>query len=224
VFKYRIVISSPGIKELIHHDFYISMGESITDIRVGGVSVWMGNGMNFESFAAQFQRHTSVILCLITKANSMTMRYYQKEGPFPKDITFVRKEKRDPIEYYFRDSDSQYCVFSRENALRFYPKLNEVDPDGRSEIIPRLFPSSNTSHLSSKRSAIIEPMAAPITEKIIQPYVDNIQDKTTATSTIVTTTYTLATAPDKVIIIDQGAKYVFPNPNYPVEIKTYQPE
>lgn len=41
-------------------------------------------------------------------------------------------------EYYFRDinTDSLYCVFGREAAKLFYPRIDEVDPNGKSELTP----------------------------------------------------------------------------------------
>lgn len=186
--------------------------------------IHIANDTNFESFMSQFQSHTHLILCII---DGKILRYYSREGPFPSDIVFDRKNKGEPNEYYFKSKETgtQYCVFSRENAVLFYPRLNEVDPTGRSEIIPRLFPRKLevSTYTTTKRPSIIEPV---LSSSIIQPYIDNTgrlgeSDKATITRQIITNTQPVS---DKVIVVDEGSTYIFPNPNFPVEIKIYQPK
>lgn len=89
----------------------------------------------FENFISQFQKHVSdKILCVI---NGTSLTFYEKEGPYPKNIRYDYKQKRNGfVEYYFRDisDDNLYCVFGRENALLLYPQIDNSDPSGSSEI------------------------------------------------------------------------------------------
>jgi hypothetical protein len=89
----------------------------------------------FENFISQFQKQISdKILCII---NGTSLIFYNKKGPYPKNIRYDYKQKRNGIsEYYFRDisDDNLYCIFGRENAILLYPQIDISDPDGSNEI------------------------------------------------------------------------------------------
>lgn len=85
--------------------------------------------MTFENFMGQFQQNCHMILCII---NGTILHYYPRGSKFPNNIRFDYKHRRGSItEYYFRDNDDEtlYCVFGREAAKHFYPKINEVDEE-----------------------------------------------------------------------------------------------
>ena len=84
--------------------------------------------ITYENFMAQFQKFCPVLLCII---NGTTLHYYNGDGDTPQSIRFDRKRRTPHVtEYYFKDmdNDNTYCVFGRENALVFYPHLEEADP------------------------------------------------------------------------------------------------
>lgn len=89
----------------------------------------------FENFISQFQKFTKdKILCVL---NGTSLMFYDKNGPYPENIRYDYKQKKNGlIEYYFRDisDDNLYCVFGRENAILIYPQLDNSDPSGSKEI------------------------------------------------------------------------------------------
>lgn len=130
----------------------------------------------FENFIGQFQIFCPKLLCVI---DGSCLRYYDKPGTLPSNIRFDYKQRRGKLtEYYFRDigNDSLYCVFGREAAKIFYPRIDEVDPiDLRTQVNDTIVPSSKQSfttfkgttghnyelnskpHLNDPRSTIISP-------------------------------------------------------------------
>src|SRR5687767_4160600 len=84
----------------------------------------------FENFISQFQKHvTDKILCVI---NGTSLAFYDKKGPYQKNIRYDYKQKRNGlVEYYFRDisDDNLYCIFGRDNAVLIYPQIDNSDPE-----------------------------------------------------------------------------------------------
>lgn len=82
----------------------------------------------FENFIGQFQRFCPKLICIV---NGTILRYYDRTSSLPNNIRFDYKQRRGTVtEYYFRDNndDTLYCVFGREAASIFYPRINFVDP------------------------------------------------------------------------------------------------
>ena len=152
----------------------------------------------FENFISQFQVYCPKILCII---NNVHLQYYDKNGVIPTNIRYDYKQKRNGLtEYYFRDIDNNnlYCVFGRESAIIFYPRIDEFDPLNRkrSEIITTINDDKiikDTNTLSRK----------PLLQAINPKKESNLY-------------------PNNIIIVDKGKRMQFPNPNYSVEIKTHQ--
>jgi len=100
----------------------------------------------FENFIGQFQLFCPKLLCVV---DGSCLRYYDKPGTIPTNIRFDYKQRRGKLtEYYFRDigNDSLYCVFSREAAKIFYPRIDEVDPiDIRGQVNESITHPSNSS-------------------------------------------------------------------------------
>lgn len=92
-------------------------------------SVKIEQETTFENFVGQFQAFCPKLLCVV---DGTCLRYYDKYTDIPKDIRYDYKQRRENlVEYYFRDihNDSLYCVFGREAAKIFYPRIDEVDVD-----------------------------------------------------------------------------------------------
>jgi len=105
---------------------------------------------SFENFIGQFQ-----LLCpeaLLCVVDGTCLRYYNKRESLPTNIRYDYKQRRGNLtEYYFRDigNDSLFCVFGREAAKIFYPRIDEVDPiDGRNQ--STLCPSDSNNRKNSK--------------------------------------------------------------------------
>lgn len=99
----------------------------------------------FENFVGQFQSSCPKLLCVVDGA---ILRYYEKHGDIPTKIRFDYKQTKNGItEYYFRDieNDSLYCVFGRNSARVFYPRIDEVDPNHGEEPKPRRIEVRNPS-------------------------------------------------------------------------------
>jgi hypothetical protein len=276
----------------------------------------------FENFIGQFQPYCPKLLCVV---DGTILHYYDKTGGLPTNIRFDYKQRRGLLtEYYFRNigNDTLYCVFGREAATIFYPRIDEVDPTGIHELsnitphsipqisdIPlpienlqvssninptlnteakhqyRLRDSSNPDLISSLRSnkvrsevesnihhqdpillsgSTIDPnkisnkitsvagvnnnlsntdhrKTLPLTQHIpsdickpkrpliiqpIKPQNSSIPLYRETPNNINIATRVISnqsSIPDQIIIIDKGIKLTFPNPNYPIEVKTYYP-
>ena len=187
----------------------------------------------FENFIGQFQAFCPKLLCVI---DGSCLRYYDKQGAIPKNIRFDYKQRRGKsIEYYFRDigNESLYCVFGREAAKIFYPRIDEVDPIDQSstsgfsqkEIAPaneskqiECDASDNKSSSgglgavvsrgSLRASGVLELKPGRGRRPIIQA---------------ITSGKEASKGREQIIIIDNGVKFVFPNSNYPIEVKTHYP-
>lgn len=95
--------------------------------------VQFDNESTFEHFIGQFQLVCPKLLCIV---DGTILHYYDKLSSLPNNIRFDYKQRRGKLtEYYFRDidNDSLYCVFGREAAKIFYPRIDLVDPGGISE-------------------------------------------------------------------------------------------
>ena len=263
----------------------------------------------FENFIGQFQAFCPKLLCVV---DGTCLRYYDNPvigdhapgaGTLPNNLRFDYKQKRGVLtEYYFRDigTDSLYCVFGREAAKIFYPRIDHVDPlDPRtqserpgirhrnSDIIagqphhsklpldrtklstfqtPNKNPTNALSNANSlatcdprlaiiqSNNAIIDTPKVPRTGVSSSNTTHNIHDHlpknslhlsdtkasdhfnrkktlitklehgTTSHGRIVSKLVTdRSHPPDHISIIDKGVKFIFPNSNYPVEIRTHYP-
>lgn len=203
----------------------------------------------FENFIGQFQLMCPKLLCII---DGTSLRYYDKSNTLPTNIRFDYKQRRGKLtEYYFRDigNDSLYCVFGREAAKVIYPRIDDVDPLGMSEITQDSHEISNKEDIkSSNRKSPDESLSSfchPKRPLIIQPIksaVTILKDvpKTNTRTHLMSTTNKLnysnlvgskaessipnkINVPENIIIIDKGVKLTFPNPNYPIEITMYYP-
>lgn len=264
------------------------MSQSPTlDIKVPeGYIVQSNQEATFENFIGQFQPYCPKLLCII---DGTTLHYYDKNGKFPTNIRFDYKQRRGILtEYYFRNigDDTLYCVFGRESASRFYPRIDEVDPSGISEltktseklshcdrITKQDAPSHNPPNIkhrltdqsnikpNSMRQTTIQSLvgknvpknksmsqssvAAASNHYTEQPNNTNfhrhgrpiieamnpsansgiLESRGTVTTRVIPSKLHIqGRIPDTISIIDKGIKLMFPNPNYPVEIKTYHPD
>lgn len=188
------------------------------DIKIPeGCSIQFSQEATYENFIGQFQQYCSKILCVIDGTN---FHFYDKKtSPPPSNIRFDYKQIRGTItEYYFRDidTDTLYCVFGREAATIFYPRMNIVDPI----IIPEsnitlALAEVNKSPPNKKRPPLIQPVKPPM------PLFREIQR--TESSSRKSSSSGTSQIPTQIVIVDNGVKLTFPNPNYPIEIKTYYP-
>jgi len=97
--------------------------------------VQFNQDITFENFIAQFQPFCDKLLCII---NGTTLRFYDKTNKFPDNLRYDHKQRRGSLtEYCFRDIDNDniYCIFGRENAMIFYPNINQVDPLKKENLI-----------------------------------------------------------------------------------------
>lgn len=217
------------------------MAQSLSfDIKLPeGQKVEFNQEATFENFVGQFQPYCAKLLCVV---DGTSLHYYDKTGSVPTNIRFDYKQRRGSLtEYYFRDieTDTLYCVFGREYARIFYPRLDEIDPDAQSTqssaIIIRNLPSEPLK-LQSRRverpeAPKSELQKAPITKRppIIQPIKPSMPlfHETSAASLVPAAVQRDKVIADQksnhVVIVDKGVKLTFPNPNYPIEIRTYYP-
>ena len=166
----------------------------------------------FENFAGQFQPYCTKLLCVI---DGTSLRYYDTTGPLPINLRFDYKQRRGTLtEYYFRsiDTDTLYCVFGREMARIFYPRIDEVDPVYEPSL------KSEREIQVTKRPPIIQPIKPQSIPLFRETILDSNQIKIITQSKVNPTP-----VPKNITIIDKGVKLTFPNPNYPVEVRTYYP-
>lgn len=252
------------------------------DIKIlEGSSIQFSQEATYENFIGQFQQYCPKLICVI---DGTSLHYYDKTSSLPTNVRFDYKQRRGTVtEYYFRDinDDTLYCVFGREAAAIFYPRINIVDsiviPDSRNidqeisninsaSVISRsnlsvnnqtnllqhergvynkspsdhkTLPIGGTSHLlpsdmcKPKRRPIIQSITPTI--PLFREESSNINSERNKHSTTQynssipkfeqsqPVTDVLKHRPSQIIIIDNGVKLTFPNPNYPVEVKTYYP-
>ena len=124
---------------------------SAFDIKIPeGHNIQFEQEATFENFIGQFQRDCPKLICVI---NGTNLRYYDKSTQLPNNIRFDYKQRKGTLtEYYFRDinDDTLYCVFGREAATIFYPRINEIDPNGIHELS-----RPNTQYHKDPKIAII---------------------------------------------------------------------
>lgn len=150
-----------------------------------------------EEFVSQLQQYTTKIICVI---NGKTMKLYDKEGIFPENINFNKRQKIGTVVcYYFIDNNNnEYCIFGRDNAEFFYPAIkNEV---GKIISFNKILKQSNDFDIMS--SSIIHPIDYD------KPPIKNNK------------IFTLI-GPNTIKIVDGNSVMTFPNPNYLVDIQEY---
>lgn len=99
-----------------------SFSRSALDIRLPSMLLHLQPETTLEALLAQIQPWCNRLLWVV---DGSLLCY----GEPPTDIVFDHKKRRaETEEYYFRDSESLYCVCGREQALKFYPGLSTVDP------------------------------------------------------------------------------------------------
>lgn len=197
---------------------------------------------SFENFIAQFQEMCPKLLCIV---NGTSLRLYDKKSPeaFPQNIRFDYKQQRGKIiEYYFRDidTDNLYCVFGRECAKIFYPQLNKVDP---AKIItyhpPTSHKTSNPLFNKTFNQIVNKNTNQNINQKVksirtLNSHIPSNNSDISANSNIAPNSYIAPNShiesdpppisqPNYITIIDKGMTIRFPNPNYLVEIREYNP-
>lgn len=207
-----------------------------------GHTVKFTQEVTFENFVGQFQPYCTKLLCVV---DGTSLYYYDKTGPLPTNIRFDYKQRRGTLtEYYFRDieTDTLYCVFGYEAARLFYPRIDSVDPTGAQEMTSSLVqptkltksttiinPSKPVNKRNSNAHAVQQ---LPIDSRklkrlpIVQPVKSQMPlfrevKREQVIGTTPPATLAMPITPKHVVIIDKGVKMTFPNPNYPVEIRTY---
>ena len=196
------------------------------DIKIPeGQSVQIEQEETFENFIGQFQQFCSKLICII---DGTTLRYYDKTEGLPKNIRFDYKQRRGKIvEYYFRDiqTESLYCVFGREAAKIFYPRIDEIDHSDTvtidpnfvnvvmKEEIPKVIKEEIAKISPEQTSSVPSDMYKARRPTIIRP----IRDKNIRSSG-----NSKVIHHEKITIVDNGTKLTFSNPNYPIEVQTYE--
>jgi len=86
----------------------------------------LSNDMTLEDLVKQLQGTSNKLLYVV---NGEILKYYEKDKVPPLDVKLdrIKTGKNSLSEYYFRDEKNIYCVFGRECAELFYPKLIEFD-------------------------------------------------------------------------------------------------
>jgi len=205
-------------------------------------------GATYENFIGQFQQYCPKLLCIV---NGNSLRYYDKTSPLPGNIKYDHKQRNGTItEYYFRDKrdDTIYCVFGREAASIFYPNINIDDPINIPEKLSRIdfsknnrtacnsiikiLPNStinrNDIESDSHQPNIFKPIlrdntiSKPIQSNPTKNTIPLFREK--QSKDVGENTNTHQKDINSIVIIDKGVKLTFPNPNYPINIKTYYPE
>lgn len=119
-----------------------------------GSKIELGHDYTFENFIGQFQTWCPKILCIV---NGVCLRYYDgQQDTIPKNLRFDYKQQRNGItEYYFRDiyTNTVYCVFNREAAKIFYPRLDDVE-SGRIPDINKLCEKMGTEKIGSEKKSV----------------------------------------------------------------------
>ena len=165
---------------------------SLFDIKIPeGNIVQFEQESTFENFIGQFQPFCPKLLCVV---DGTCLRYYDKPGTLPSNVRFDYKQKRGPsTEYYFRDigTDSLYCVFGREAAKIFYPRIDDVDPlDPRTQSEGILYRNADGETHNPRRTA-----------QYSQPAVDHTKVSTFQTQNINPTKPLLGTCDPRLAII-----------------------
>lgn len=207
------------------------------DIKIPeGHNVQFNQEATYENFIGQFQQYCSKLLCII---DGTSLRYYDKTSSLPTSVRFDYKQRRGNMtEYYFRDinDDTLYCVFGREAAAVFYPRIDIVDPITVHET------STTRSLLHNNASTKEHPVEyqTKTNTNANQSLVSNVSDickaKRPPLIQHIKTSIPLfrevevqdlsnkrnQSRNSEIVIIDEGVKLLFPNYNYPVEIKTFR--
>lgn len=231
----------------------------------------------FENFIGQFQLFCSKLLCVI---DGTYLRYYNKRHELPTKIRFDYKQRRGKLtEYYFRDidTDTLYCVFGRDCAKIFYPRIDEVDPSGIHEslivppnsvksqlpeqissTLPKDISTGNSNFLKNIKdtpvgsSSILpgrtntnppevkqsKPLLSNLVSskitKSIQPKLNEKDvssskgplyesSQTKRSSIIQARVDNIRPRRSEIIITDRNVRMTFPNPDYPIEVRIYEP-
>jgi hypothetical protein len=181
-------------------------------------TVTITQNCSFEDFIAQFQASCSKLLCII---NGKQLRYYDKKLELPMGLKFEYKHKyKDRTAYYFRDAtNNTYCVFGREAAQQFYPRLDEVDPLTSVTSVTSLLSLPSVPSARNKRDYKVKKVdklekfdKLEGIKSIITPIIPN-----KIKGNIVTTRIVKAKYPSEVIIVDHGQRHSFPHANFNVE-------
>ena len=165
---------------------------------------------SFEDFVAQFQTSCSKLLCVV---NGKQLRYYDKKTELPIGLKFEYKHRcKDRTAYYFRDAiNNKYCVFGREAAQQFYPRLDEVDSLTLPSV-PSVPPTYAERDYKVTKVDKIEGI-----KSIVTPITHNNRKGDVAATRIVKTKY-----PSEVIIVDHGQRHSFPYVNYNIEVQDHK--
>jgi hypothetical protein len=134
------------------------MGDNLSFNMILNDKIIFNQDSTFENFIGQFQTSCSKILCI---ENGSYLKFYDKNSPIPMNIRFDYKQSRSNLtEYYFRDiqTNDQYCVFGRECAKLFFPRIDEVDP-----IQPNVQPIIKSEKIS-KQPEVTKPKRPIITK------------------------------------------------------------
>lgn len=109
------------------------MNQYSFDIKILEEKINFERESTFENFISQFQVFCSKVLCI---KNGKYLYFYDKQEDVPKNIYFEYKKRRGEMtEYYFRDNTNSYCVFGRDSAKFFFPRIEEIDSPGITEKI-----------------------------------------------------------------------------------------
>jgi len=180
------------------------------------LTITMKQDCSFEDFVAQFQISCSKLLCVV---NGKQLRYYDKKPELPMGLKFEYKHRcKDRTAYYFRDAtNNKYCVFGREAAQQFYPRLDEVDsltlPSVPSVLSVPLVPSTHTE----RNYKVTKVDKIEGVKSIVTPITHNNLKGDIAATRIVKTKY-----PPEIIIVDRGQRHSFPYVNYNIEVQNHK--
>lgn len=198
--------------------------------------VEFGQSVTFENFVGQFQKICPRILYVV---DGVSLRHYDPTDPtanqsIPKNIRFEYKQSHDTFtEYYFRDiyTNQLYCVFNRDIAKTWYPRLDKVDPPNASPI--QLSPISITqtkeiplNQSTINQSTINQPKEIPLNQSkeipLNQSMINKSKEIPITQSSMAQISIKQVNHPKIITIIDREKKLEFPYHNYPVEIRTYK--
>jgi hypothetical protein len=150
--------------------------------------------ITFENFVSQFQQFSDKILCIV---NGTTLHFYDKNTVMP-NVRYEYKQRRGSlIEYYFRDmiNNNLYCVFGRDNAVLFYPNINQIEQITSVAV--------HQPQPKIKNPPIISNKTLPIISNKDQPIISN---------------------KNTIVIYYKGKKLTFTDFDYENEIKTFFPK
>jgi len=231
----------------------------------------------FENFIGQFQPFCPKLLCVV---DGTSLQYYDKKAALPTNIRFDYKQRRGLLtEYYFRNigDDTLYCVFGREAAKLFYPRIDEVDPNGINEpssvshiqdsplvksvhldsklndpsllndnshpnnmlethindpFLINIHPNLKVNEIQQSLSIVSKSQRLPIIQPIKSssiplfhetPNISPIYNSNMGVEKNISEKIRKDIGSNQIVIIDQGIRLSFPDPNYPIEIKAYHP-